>query len=331
MSIKFNQLLRLVLVALNTFLAVGGVVGNLFTVLLIAQKKKMQTVTNSFVFNLAIADLAISTLVLPLSTAFELGVWKVNTFECTIILPILEHFAGVCVLTHAALSLARFYVVSNVNKGRELRLYHAIIIIVLIWIIAFVILSAGLMGIFGQFSLKSNSCRLDYISTKMKLIYRLVIYFLTYIIPMVCSGFAYYKIHRAVFNTMKFLKGHIPNETLKSRRRSSRKLDRVIWTMYIFFGMTTLPLQAFYMANDFGWIPNSNAARSVWTVLLTLFYLQIVTNPLVLFYMGEEYRKELYKLSVCFCKPKQVSELSIKDRGTFNGKKKKYVGKGSFQ
>ncbi|XP_002161265.2 neuropeptide F receptor isoform X1 [Hydra vulgaris] len=316
----------IMLVALNTFLVIGGIVGNLFTVLLISQKKKMQTITNTFVFNLAVADLAISMFVLPLTTARELGIWKVNELECTILLPLLEHFAGVCVLTHAALSLARYYVVSNANRSRDLLLYHAIAIVIFIWIVAFVIISVGLMGIFAKFTLEKNACRLKYLSENRKLVYRLFVYLLTYIIPMLSSGFAYYKIHRTVFKTIKFLKDHMPKETLKCRKRSSRKLDRVIWTMYVFFGLTTLPLQLFYIAIDLKWVSKS-IARPMWTVLLRLFYLQIITNPLVLFYMGEEYRKELYKLSVCFCKPKQVSELSFKVRGSLIIPRKKYDGK----
>ena len=340
-----------ILMSFNTFIVVGGIIGNMFIVILIGQKKKLQNITNLFVFNLSLANLAISAIVIPFTIIMELKYWVPNALECSIIMPVMEHFAAVCVLTHTAIGIARHMIVSQSKIVHEIKNRHVTFIIVLIWLIAFVILSVPLMGVLGRFVIievsnnstkitqnqknnsKSIKCELDFYSDQnRKSIYAVMIFSLTYVIPMVCTGFSYYRIHRIITVNAKNLKGYMPEDLLVSRKRRSRRLNRILLTMYIFFGSTTLPIQALYFLTG---IMNNNIDKHpmfeiIWPITFTLFYLQVVTNPLVLLYMGAEYRRELYKLSVCFCLPPHFREASKKFRASLRISGRKYYRKTSL-
>ncbi|XP_065658469.1 neuropeptide FF receptor 2-like [Hydra vulgaris] len=282
--------------------------------------------TNYFVFNLALANLAISFVVIPMTMANQINCWTPNELECKIVMPFIEHFAGVCVLTHTAISIARNIIVSQSKIGLKIKLRHVALLIVLIWIFAFIILSVGLMGIFGNFvyvtntSKQSNNksetnqtlfehkknisfaCELQFYDTSCKKAYSIMVFLLTYIIPMLLTGISYFKIHRVVTKAANNLKDFVCKDIFVSRKRSSKRLEYTLIIMYTFFGTTTLPLQALYLITGIT-SQEAEIPEFVWPVCVTFFYLQVVLKPLVLFYMGTEYRKGLYKLLTSFYKP----------------------------
>ncbi|XP_065659081.1 neuropeptide Y receptor type 6 [Hydra vulgaris] len=331
-----------ILTSLNSFIVVGGVIGNMFIVVLIAQKKKLQNITNILVTNLAVASIAISAIVIPFSMAMGLKYWTPNKLKCKILMPIFEHFAGVCVLTHTAISISRYMIVNQLRIIQEIKVRSVALIIALLWAISFIIISVPLMGLLGEFtninglkfnntthaSQESGTCELDFPkNTDNEQIYAVMIFSLTYLIPMVCTGFSYLKIQRVVADNAKSLKGHVPGDLIALRKRSSKRLNRTLLTMYLFFGLTTLPIQALYLVNAF---IKDKFFNRMWNISFTLFYLQVVTNPLVFLYKGAMYRKELYKLSVCFFLPKRVHNASRKLKGSLRISGGKYFRKTSM-
>ncbi|XP_012560226.1 neuropeptide Y receptor type 2 [Hydra vulgaris] len=310
-------------VGVNTFIIVGGVIGNIFILVLIAKRKSMHNITNYFVFNLALADLAISVIVIPLTMAHTLKYWKPRELECKIIMPILEHFAGVCVLTHTSLSIARHLIVSSRTNKQLVSLRYIVLIIVLIWLVAFLIISVGLMGVFANFILDhKKGCTLVF-KGHGKVVYTVIVFVVTYIIPMTLTGFSYYRIHRTISINMTSLKNHMSKEIYNCRQRSSKRLDRILWTMYIFFGTTTLPLQAYYFADGLNIIPQWDHILKIWSLFISLFYLQVVTNPFVMLYMGSEYRRELFSCYFNHC----IHKTSLKVKGSILGRGLGYIKK----
>ncbi|XP_057311493.1 kappa-type opioid receptor-like [Hydractinia symbiolongicarpus] len=296
-------------IAIHTFIFVGGFLGNSFLITIILHRKKMQTVTNWLVLNLAVSDMAIILLVIPTANILPLINWPFGERACQyLVYPVLEHFAGVSVLTHTALSTARFIFIKNAMSGRVLNVIHVKFIIIAIWIVAFLIMSATLMGLFGRFQLMHRGgqlvCGLIWVSRQRRMVYRFTIFTLTYIIPMTLSGFAYFKIHKSLTASIKHLSGCMSSEDFLKRQKNSRRTDNILMIMYIMFAFTTLPLQIFYVVNDFGLVPSTYASQMSWLSLVALFYAQVVSNPLTLLYMGKDYRIELYRLPMCICAPR---------------------------
>ena len=328
---EYSRFILIVLqLTLHTFTFVGGFIGNVFIAIIIYRRKKMQTITNLFVFNLAVSDLAIVLIVIPTANILPYVNSPFGELGCRyFVYPILEHFAGVCVFTHTLLSLARSLIVNSGRNIQNVKKKHVNAIILGIWLVALLIFSVPLMGIVGHFQMEVTpenllQCHLSWVSVERKLAFMILLFLLTYVTPMVVTGVSYTKIHIAVSKSIKKLYGHISDSMLSSRRRKSRQMDRLLMTMYFMFGITTLPLQVLYLMSGVGLIPSSFSGsfggKVMFALFLALFYAQVVSNPLVLFYMGEEYRRELYKLSICCCiKNPRFRRLSYVVKGSFRG------------
>ena len=328
---EYSRFILIVLqLTFHTFTFVGGFIGNVFIAIIIYRRKKMQTITNLFVFNLAVSDLAIVLIVIPTANILPYVNSPFGELGCRyFVYPILEHFAGVCVFTHTLLSLARSLIVNSGRNIQNVKKKHVIAIILGIWLVALLIFSVPLMGIVGHFQMEVTpenllQCHLSWVSVERKLAFMILLFLLTYVTPMVVTGVSYTKIHIAVSKSIKKLYGHISDSMLSSRRRKSRQMDRLLMTMYFMFGITTLPLQVLYLMSGVGLIPSSFSGsfggKVMFALFLALFYAQVVSNPLVLFYMGEEYRRELYKLSICCCiKNPRFRRLSYVVKGSFRG------------
>ena len=185
-----------VLIVISSFLCISGFIGNSIIAVVILKKKKMKTKTNWLVFNLAIADLLIVLISIPYNLINPYISWPFGYIGCKyLIMPTMEHFAGVCVLTHTAISLARY--ANIIRPSAEDILSNQVLkgAILIIWTISFLVLSAPLMGVVGNFVLKftpSNKldCRISWISERRKRTYRVLVFVLTYVIPMLITGYS---------------------------------------------------------------------------------------------------------------------------------------------
>ncbi|XP_049725861.1 alpha-1D adrenergic receptor [Loxodonta africana] len=125
-----------------------AVAGNLLVILSVACNRHLQTVTNYFIVNLAVADLLLSTTVLPFSATMEvLGFWAFGRAFCDV-------WAAVDVLccTASILSLCTISVDRYVGVRHSLK-YPAIMterkaaaILALLWVVALVVSVGPLLG-----------------------------------------------------------------------------------------------------------------------------------------------------------------------------------------
>ncbi|XP_036683336.1 alpha-1D adrenergic receptor [Balaenoptera ricei] len=138
-------------VGVGVFLAafiLMAVAGNLMVILSVACNRHLQTVTNYFIVNLAVADLLLSTTVLPFSATMEvLGFWAFGRAFCDV-------WAAVDVLccTASILSLCTISVDRYVGVRHSLK-YPAIMterkaaaILALLWAVALVVSVGPLLG-----------------------------------------------------------------------------------------------------------------------------------------------------------------------------------------
>ncbi|KAM9590221.1 alpha-1D adrenergic receptor [Trichechus inunguis] len=125
-----------------------AVAGNLLVILSVACNRHLQTVTNYFIVNLAVADLLLSATVLPFSATMEvLGFWAFGRAFCDV-------WAAVDVLccTASILSLCTISVDRYVGVRHSLK-YPAIMterkaaaILALLWVVALVVSVGPLLG-----------------------------------------------------------------------------------------------------------------------------------------------------------------------------------------
>ena len=210
---KHVSTLQLIQFFLYSIIFLGGLVSNLLLVIIITRRKKMQTMTNWLILNLAISDLVIILFTLPLINVTPFIPWPFGKVGCKyLVMPPMESFAGVCVLTHTAVALVRYYIVTH-PMSTNLTRRRIISIIVIVWIIPLMVQSVTIMGILGEGFIVSglhgeDKCNLQFKSPSHKIAYSTLVFSLTYVLPMVATAFAYIGIFLEVRRSMLNVSNH---------------------------------------------------------------------------------------------------------------------------
>lgn len=318
----------IVVIFCSAIMCLLGLLGNSIVLTISLKRRRKRTPTNWFLINLTISNLAIVIITIPMNVVLTHISWPFGDYGCQyFVMPVMEHFASVCVLTHTAISLARYLVVCK-NGQTIMKVGLIKLCIALIWICSFLVVSATLMGGLAKFEYfpgndtNREHCKIRWLSPSNRYIYRISIFILTYCIPISISGFSYYKTYRIVSASLRDVSQHLPTHLLSIRRRTNRRMLTMFMTMYGMFCFTTLPLQIFMVCADFKLIPYFKGIGTLFDFNLLLFYAQVITNPFVLFYMGREYQLRLknifrYCYLRCIGRRRDLSVYKRRDKTSF--------------
>ena len=285
----------------HSVIFVLGTVGNILVAIVVCRNKSAKCTTNWLILNLAFSDLGITIFNIPMSNIYHFTTWPFGKTLCKYFLGGFgESIVGVSVFTHSSMALLRYHVVSNPMKC-TIQLKHVKMAIAAIWLLAYASLSAPLTGMFDLVyspMVKGYVCKPSWPSFTYRISYRSCVILLTYNIPMLTGAYCYIKIHSALKRSMNFfINGSASNvKQLMRREYKSRRLTRALFILFSLFTLTTLPLEIFYLLNDLRILPSGPYLAHIWSLLVALFYSLSVVNPMMLFYISEEYRSQLYNL-----------------------------------
>ena len=104
-----EEWLRIARLSAETIIALLGVLGNISVIVVIVRCPFMRTVTNSFIRNLAFADLGVLILSFPLAVVREQTFmhWPLGKAVCQVVYPLSEIFIGVSVWSMVIISVDR--------------------------------------------------------------------------------------------------------------------------------------------------------------------------------------------------------------------------------
>ncbi|XP_046576791.1 cholecystokinin receptor type A-like [Haliotis rubra] len=119
-----------------------SVVGNSLVVLTLFQHKKMRTITNVYLLNLAISDLLLAVFCMPFTLIpLLLQDFVFGAVMCALIRYLQAVSVGVSCFTLVAISLERFYAICQPLRSRRWQtLSHSYKVICGIWIVAFTLM-----------------------------------------------------------------------------------------------------------------------------------------------------------------------------------------------
>uniref|UniRef100_A0A8C5MMX2 Adrenoceptor alpha 1D n=1 Tax=Leptobrachium leishanense TaxID=445787 RepID=A0A8C5MMX2_9ANUR len=125
-----------------------AIVGNIMVILSVACNRQLQTVTNYFIINLAIADLLLSSIVLPFSATLEvLGFWAFGRIFCDIWAAVDVLCCTASIMSLCVISIDRYVGVKYSLKYPTIMTEKkAVIILLFIWISSMVISIGPLLG-----------------------------------------------------------------------------------------------------------------------------------------------------------------------------------------
>nr|AHN85845.1 octopamine/tyramine receptor 1 [Nicrophorus vespilloides] len=124
------------------------VIGNILVILSVFTHKPLRIVQNFFIVSLAVADLTVAILVLPLNVAYSiLGRWVFGIHVCKMWLTSDVMCCTASILNLCAIALDRFWAITDpINYAQKRTLKRVLLMIAGVWILSLIISSPPLIG-----------------------------------------------------------------------------------------------------------------------------------------------------------------------------------------
>ncbi|XP_028027784.1 octopamine receptor [Bombyx mandarina] len=131
-----------------TMIIISTVVGNILVILSVFTYKPLRIVQNFFIVSLAVADLTVAILVLPLNVAYSiLGQWVFGIYVCKMWLTCDIMCCTSSILNLCAIALDRYWAITDpINYAQKRTLERVLFMIGIVWILSLVISSPPLLG-----------------------------------------------------------------------------------------------------------------------------------------------------------------------------------------
>lgn len=124
------------------------VVGNILVILSVFTHKPLRIVQNFFIVSLAVADLTVAILVMPLNVAYSiLGRWFFGIYICKMWLTSDVMCCTASILNLCAIALDRFWAITDpINYAQKRTLKRVLLMIGGVWVLSLIISSPPLIG-----------------------------------------------------------------------------------------------------------------------------------------------------------------------------------------
>lgn len=186
-----------------------AIVGNILVILSVVCNRHLQTVTNFFIVNLAIADLLLSIIVLPFSASLEvLGCWVFGRIFCNIWAAVDVLCCTASILSLCIISIDRYIGVKHCLKYPSIMTERkAVAILVLVWVSSIVISVCPLLGWKEPPPVDESICKITEEPG-----YALFSSLFSFYLPLSVILFMYFRVYVVARRTTKSLEAGIKRE-----------------------------------------------------------------------------------------------------------------------
>ncbi|XP_078573425.1 G-protein coupled receptor 54-like [Branchiostoma floridae x Branchiostoma japonicum] len=299
----------------GVILLIGGV-GNSLVIYIVARFSEMRTVTNYYIVNLAVTDLAFLVCCIPFTTINYLTYgWIFGKTMCTFVFYMMQVTVQATCITLAVLSIDRYCAIVHPLRSINFRTPKvAAVTSGCTWIGSFLL--ALPLGMNLQLEEVNNFgpqviCKEVWPSTSAQRSYMLYTFLITYVIPLVFCTFSCSLIVRSILNRFSISHAQKTNAQAKQTRRTSCMVVGVV----VLFAVCWLPNHVINMWAVFKPDMQKISETTAWlkTVALILCYSNSAVNPFVYTLLGENYRRCIKLSFPClFRQPPSVQGVSFK-------------------
>lgn len=326
---KLEPSVKWVLTLIFSFVIFFGALGNLIVVWTILFKKHMRIACNMFTLNLAISDLILCILSIPLMMYKSLNhMWNFGDLMCR-----LSNFSQatnvICSsLTIAAIALDRYisiFTMSSQRREENLRMRRRIFLIIIIWLFS-VLLGLPLFifsevknhsqNLTSDFSYDINHCVENWLQKPHQLIYSILTHIIQFLLPNLIVAAANVKFGMKLRRHKKHMKtytkniqndGPDENNEHSSFRRSinydrprtednrQKKLNFFLIYIAVLFAVSWLPLNVFNLLSDSNFLTANETYYFLNTICILFAMSSAVFNPVLYGFFNENFKRE-YKV-----------------------------------
>ncbi|XP_045493515.1 RYamide receptor-like [Colias croceus] len=282
-------------------ISVLAVIGNFLVMWVVATSRRMQSVTNCYIANLALADIVIGLFAIPFQfQAALLQRWLLPHFMCAFCPFVQALSVNVSVFTLTAIAVDRHRaIITPLSAHTSKRV--AKVIIVFIWILALSL--AAPMAMSWEVVMEEEQdpvskvfyekpfCTASEFGSNSLAIYRLLLYVFQYVIPLCVITFAY--AHMA----MKLWGARAPGNAQETRdanhMKNKKRVIKMLVLVVALFAICWLPLQSYLLLQTF--FPSINEYRYINVIFFCFDWLAMSNscyNPFIYAIYNEKFKKE---------------------------------------
>lgn len=243
--------LRAIKLVFMCVISLVGITGNV-----IICKKMLRTKRKSseyFIINLALADLTVCAMGIPLDIYDELhDTWEFGSFLCKVIWPYQTLLVLVSIMTLTAMSLERYRVIMTPFKPR-LKKSDLLKVIACVWVIGLCVIAPYV----NYLTYKDKQCKENWPMETSGAYYSLSLFVIDYCIPLTIITYCYTRAGFKLHENSKQMKrlntsSQIANRAQRKRLRDNARVIKRFSFAVLMFLVCMLPGDCFWMWKSFG-------------------------------------------------------------------------------
>ncbi|XP_035687866.1 G-protein coupled receptor 54-like [Branchiostoma floridae] len=277
-----------------------GIAGNALVIFVVCKYQQMKSVTNYYIVNLAIADIAFLVCCVPFSAAvFATTSWHYGLFMCKFVNYFMLVTLQATCLTLAALSFDRYLAIVHPVSSLVYRTKgKAKIVSAVIWLVSFLAsipVAVYQTEVKGYWYGPQIYCRRMFPSLEAAQAFMIYSVLVSYVIPLMVSATSYILILRRVCRPA--VQPEANNAVIQAHQaKQKRKVALMVATVVLLFTLSWLPN---HILNLWRCLdpksPMTPTIHYIKIVALCLSYANSSINPIVYSFMGEDFRKNFKK------------------------------------
>ncbi|TMW51527.1 hypothetical protein DOY81_003386 [Sarcophaga bullata] len=315
-----------VLILLYGFLIIFGALGNMLVVMAVVRKPIMRTARNLFILNLAISDLLLCLVTMPLTLMEILSkYWPFGTCAilCKMIAMLQALSIFVVTISITAIAFDRYQVIVYPTHD-SLQFVGAVAILVGIWLLALLLASpmfiykrlihADIPPVLQEMGIHGVSfCIEDWPVNHGRFYYSMFSLCVQYLVPILIVSAAYFGIYNKLKNRITVVTVQTSTQRHTERGRRMKRTNCLLISIAIIFGVSWLPLNFFNLYADMKRAAVTNDMLVVYAFCHMIGMSSACSNPLLYGWLNDNFRKEFQEL---LCRYKENTNIALNGHTT---------------
>ncbi|CAL4120931.1 unnamed protein product, partial [Meganyctiphanes norvegica] len=291
-----------VLVALSLFygtISLVAILGNALVMWIVATSRKMHSVTNYFIANLALADIIIGLFCIPFQfQAALLQRWNLPHFMCAFCPFFQTVSVNVSVFTLTAIAVDRYRAIVFPLGARPSK-FRSKLVIMVIWLFSITIAIPNAIalrvvtvkgGINQCLSARINLDLSTNIDQKFMLLYSYLLVGLQYFLPLGVISFTYLRMGWELWGSRQ--PGNADDTRDAHVLKNKKKVIKMLFMVVAIFTFCWAPLQTYHVLQEISAINDYRYINIVWFFCYSLAMTNSCCNPFIYAIYNEKFKRE---------------------------------------